>query len=181
MPGLGCGQFAGPFRGKMGEHLRKAMITILERHAARLPNIAAIYYDPYSECRNERHRFGNLSLLVRPLTQGNEGKPLLCRAEAYSGKDDDFTGCSLFSFVAWDHVSWPGNDFFGGSRSTDDGVKAAATSSMLAMTGIEGRYDPRSNCYQPPPSGFTDWGHVVRKHGLRFEVEGRLEVFGTAG
>jgi len=42
----------------------------------------------------------------------------------------------------WDHVSWPGNDFYGGSRSTDDGVKAAATDSMAALTGVEGRYAP---------------------------------------
>ena len=58
------------------------------------------------------------------------------------GRGDDFSGCILFSIVAWDHVSWPGNDYFGGSRSTDDGVKAAATDSMAVLTGIEGHYDP---------------------------------------
>ena len=36
----------------------------------------------------------------------------------------------LFSVVAWDHVSWPGNDFYAGQRKTDDGVKAAATTAM---------------------------------------------------
>ena len=59
--------------------------------------------------------------------------------------------CMLFSIVAWDHVSWPGNDFFAGSRCTDDGVKAAATNSMFALTGIEGHYDPDRGAYLPPP------------------------------
>lgn len=180
IPGLGCGQFAGPFKGTVGEHLRNALIALLEQYGRLLPNIAAIYYDPYSECRNERHRFGDLSFLVRPLTGGNEGKPQLCHPQVYAEEGDDFGGCTLFSFVAWDHVSWPGNDFFGGSRSTDDGVKAAASSSMLAMTGIAGNYDTASNCYLPP-AGFSDWGHVIRKLDLRLEVEGRLKVIGSTG
>ena len=180
MPGLGCGEFAGPFRVRMGEHLRKALIALLERHAALLPNIAAIYFDPYRECKNDRVRFGDLSLMVRPLTQGNEGKPQLCRPEAYAEDGDDFGGCTFFSFVAWDHVSWPGNDFYGGMRSTDDGVKAAATSSMLAMTGIEGHYDSASNCYRPP-AGFTTWGQVIEEYGLTLETRGRLKVIGMAG
>ena len=46
--------------------------------------------------------------------------------------------CELYSMVAWDHVSRPGNDFFGGARATDDGVKAAATDSMRTLTGIAG-------------------------------------------
>ena len=67
--------------------------------------------------------------------------------------------------VAWDHVSWPGNDYWigaasslaicdaftrgmhmmltmigpvrPGKRCTDDGVKAAATDTMRALTGVE--------------------------------------------
>ena len=35
--------------------------------------------------------------------------------------------------MAWDYVSWPGNDFYGDLRNTDDGVKAAATNSMEVM------------------------------------------------
>ena len=79
---------------------------------------------------------------------------------------DDFSGCLLTSIVAWDHVSWPGNDFFGGSRCTDDGVKAAATDSMAVLTGIEGRYDPGRGAYVPPPP-FRTWEEVVIRKGLR--------------
>jgi hypothetical protein len=71
----------------------------------------------------------------------------------------------LFSFVAWDHVSWPGNDFYLGSRVTDDGVKAAATNSMQIITGIEGFYDIAENCYLPPRT-FDTWFKVVEHHEL---------------
>ena len=91
--------------------------------------------------------------------------------------DDDFSNCELFSFVAWDHVSWPGNDFYIGSRATDDGVKAAATSSMAAMTGVEGMYNTRTYKYESP-SGYTNWNDVIFTHHIRlYLAQDNLFVF----
>ncbi len=99
--------------------------------------------------------------MVRPLTvPGNQRKSQLCRPVAYSERGDDFSDCALYSIVAWDHVSWPGNDFFLGSRATDDGVKSAATNSMSALTGVEGEYDPAHGKYQPPKC-YRNWYAVV--------------------
>jgi hypothetical protein len=53
---------------------------------------------------------------------------------AFEGFD---LNCDLFSFVAW-----PGNDFYGGARSTDDGVKTAASKAMAVMTGSRGNTIP---------------------------------------
>lgn len=175
LPGLGCGQFAGPFRGAMGEHLKDALLALLGRHAARLPQIRAIYYDPFSECGNERHEFGTLSLRVRPLTQGNDDRPQLCPPPAYAEAGDDFDNCRIYSLVAWDQVSWPGNDFWGGARATDDGVKAAATDVMHALTGLAGHYCTRTHGYQPP-APFRTWEEVVRAKKLRLRVVGRLQI-----
>lgn len=175
VPGLGCGQFAGVFRGSLGAYLEGALVALLKQHAPALPNVAAVYYDPYSECANTRHNFSHLSLLVRPLAQGNESKPQLCPPTQYEERGDDFSDCILFSVVAWDHVSWPGNDFYGGARVTDDGVKAAATDSMRAMTGVEGHYDLRTFCYEPPEPHRT-WSDVLKACGARLDVAGRLEV-----
>ena len=177
LPGLGCGQFAGPFMGQMGEHLKSALHTILQRHAERLPHLRAVYYDPYQECRNERLQFGHLSFMVRPLLQGNPDKPQLCPPTAYAEAQDDFSDCQLFSIVAWDHVSWPGNDFYGGSRCTDDGVKAAATSSMQVITGVEGHYDPATYGYQPPEP-YRNWAAVVEETRCRMAVADHLTVLG---
>ena len=81
------------------------------------------------------------------------------------GTGDDFSDCVLFSIVAWDHVSWPGNDFFVGSRCTDDGVKAAATDSMAVLTGVEGHYDPDQWAYIPP-TPYRTWREVVDRNSL---------------
>tara|TARA_R110002073_G_scaffold22682_1_gene78241 strand:+ start:1165 stop:1410 length:246 start_codon:yes stop_codon:yes gene_type:complete len=77
--------------------------------------------------------------------------------------------------VAWDHVSWPGNDFFVGSRATDDGVKAAATGSMKSITGIEGRYDD-SICEYRPPGDYQSWEGVVKRSDLQLPITDNFKV-----
>jgi hypothetical protein len=175
IPGLGCGQFAGKFRGQLGAALRDTLVQFLENHVSHFPHIRAVYYDPYQECQNERLEIGQISFFVRPLTQGNAGKSQLCQPQAYQESGDDFSHCELFSFVAWDHVSWPGNDFYLGSRATDDGVKAAATSSMAAMTGIEGAYNPLTHTYDPP-NAYRNWGDLVLQEDLQIKVNDNLIV-----
>ena len=46
IPGLGCGQFGGPFRGQLGAALQAVLERLLTTHGASLPNIRAVYYDP---------------------------------------------------------------------------------------------------------------------------------------
>ncbi len=168
VPGLGCGQFAGPFRGTLGSTLHEVLGRLLMKHGAQFPNLRAIYFDPYNEGSNARSSLHGISLMVRPLLRGNQQKPQLCPPSAYAEDGDDFQTCLPASIVAWDHVSWPGNDFFGGNRCTDDGVKAAATDLMFQLTGIEGRYDPAQNAYLPPPP-FHTWGDVVASNALGLE------------
>ncbi len=176
VPGLGCGHFAGPFRGQLGERLGVAIATLLQRHAAQLPGVAALYYDPYAEGHNARQRIAHITYLVRPLTQGNPGKSQLCPPATYAeAAEDAFADCALFSVVAWDHVSWPGNDYYGGARATDDGVKAAATSAMATLTGQPGHYDPVSTRYLPP-ADYRNWEEVVRRGKLRLLVRDRLRI-----
>lgn len=176
LPGIGCGYFAGPFHHQLGEELKRVLIRLLKTHVESLPHIKAVYFDPYRECKNERHQIGHSSFFVRPLTKGNEDKPQLCRPETYEEEGDDFSNCELFSVVAWDHVSWPGNDFYAGSRHSDDGVKAAATNSMEVMTGIEGCYNPDTNKYLPPAPCHT-WRQVVEGKGVKLKVKDNLLVY----
>jgi hypothetical protein len=175
IPGLGCGQFAGKFRGQLGNALRDTLVQFLENYAAYFPHIQAVYYDPYQECQNERLEIGHISFFVRPLAQGNAGKSQLCLPQAYQESGDDFSYCMLFSFVAWDHVSWPGNDFYRGARATDDGVKAAATSSMATITSVEGTYNPHTHTYDPP-QGYRNWNELVLEAEIQIEVHDNLLV-----
>ena len=166
IPGLGCGCFAGPFAGKLGAALQTVLERFLETHGASFPNIRAVYNDPFNECGNTRRDYHGISLMVRPLLRGNGAKPQLCHPTAYGEEGDDFSDCILFSIVAWDHVSWPGNDFFAGSRCTDDGVKAAATDSMAVLTGVAGSYSIKQGAYLPPQP-YHSWKEVVVKNQLR--------------
>jgi hypothetical protein len=183
VPGLGCGQFAGPFRGQLGARLRVVLDRLLTECGASFPNLKAVYFDPYSECENARREIHGISMMVRPLrVPGNEGKSQLCRPVAYADEGDDFSDCALYSIVAWDHVSWPGNDFFIGSRATDDGVKAAATSSMSVLTGVAGEYDPVRGMYLPAQP-YRNWKAVVedRMRTRHLRLWNPLAVWRSAG
>jgi hypothetical protein len=173
IPGMGCGQFAGIFRGQLGTELRNMLVRFLETHGRDFPHIKVVYYDPYGECENERIEIAGISLLVRPLLRGNANKPQLCRPEQYAETGDDFTNLALFSMVAWDHVSWPGNDFYLGARSTDDGVKAAATDLMTVMTGIAGSYDRQQFKYRPLHN-YDTWQEAIVKNRIQLEIANNL-------
>lgn len=176
IPGIGCGQFSGPFHHQLGERLKKVLMKLLENYGRNLSSLRAVYYDPYRECQNERHEIHGSSLLVRPLTQGNYEKPQLCPPHHYEENGDDFSAYHLFSLVAWDHVSWPGNDFYARARTTDDGVKAAATDSMQVITGVKGFYDPERTMYLPPDP-YQTWGQVVRETGCQLKVGDNLLIY----
>ena len=83
IPGLGCGCFAGRYRGRLGDMLRNALQYLLEKYMDLLPDVGAVYFDPYNECANERLQIGHISFLVRPFVDGNE-KAQLCRPGQYA-------------------------------------------------------------------------------------------------
>lgn len=170
IPGLGCGQFAGPFQGMLGELLKKTLIQLFEKTQHQFSQLAGVYYDPYNECENEIYDIGGMPFLLRPLAKGNQGKSQLSKPETFNEGKYDFSDCLLASFVAWDHVSWPGNDYYLGLRATDDGVKAAATSTMFAMTGVKGRYDAEQHAYLPP-ANFRNWDELVARYQLKLKIE----------
>lgn len=163
IPGIGCGQFAGVFAGTLGGALQRVLERFLREHGDSFPNLKAVYFDPYHECDNGRQDIHGISFLVRPLTKHPQGgRSQLCRPADFAEAGDDFAGCDLFSIVAWDHVSWPGNDFYAGDRRTDDGVKAAATSSMEVLTGVRGAYDVTVHKYTPPKP-YGTWNEVLQR------------------
>lgn len=175
IPGIGCGQFAGPFSGELGQHIENVLVTILQALAPELSQIGLVYFDPYSECTTKTQYFGALQLRTWPLQNTPRPRLQLCHPVQFEEEGDDFNQHHLFSLVAWDHVSWPGNDFFAGARATDDGVKAAATDSMLQLTGYEGKYCALHNEYRPS-SQYETWGELVERHSLRLFVK-KLKIY----
>lgn len=175
IPGLGCGQFAGPFRGRMGAELDAALRALLRRQAHRLPAIRTVHFDPFEEGTDDEEVFAHLRYRVRPSRRSARPRPQLDRPERFQEPGDPEAPDLLASFVAWDHVSWPGNDFFGGLRATDDGVKAAATDAMRALTGVEGSYDAARNAYLPPAPDRT-WGALVTARQLQWSSRDHLWI-----
>jgi hypothetical protein len=173
LPGIGCGVFAGDFKGEMGEYLNIALKTLLQKHGGRLPHIAAVYFDPFSECVNEEEKFHGVSYFARPSTF-NPGQPQLCAPGSYKTSGKDFSTCTLYKIVAWDHASLPGNDFFGGSRHTDDGVTAAATNAMEVLMGVKGRYTKGAYA---PPAGFRTWEEIALKNKFNLAVKENVKIF----
>lgn len=172
LPGIGAGAFAGPFKGEMGGHLDIALRHILQKHGASLPHIAAVCFDPFNEGADAEARYHGIVYRVRPAAL-HPGRPQLSAAGAWQEAGDDFSSCQLYKVVAWDHASLPGNDFFGGSRFTDDGVSAAATNSMEVMTGVAGTY--RRGAYEPP-TAYRDWEAVALANGTRLRASGNVWV-----
>lgn len=177
IPGVGCGAFAGEFRGKMGQHLNESLRYILAKHARNLDRIACIYYDPFGECKNQEDKMDNVVYRVRP-AMDNNFKSQLCDPKDYQEPGDDFSDCKLFKVVAWDHVSFPGNDYFGDSRNTDDGVSAAATNSMEIITGIRGRYEHGNYL---PPEGNRYWLQVAKDNSVTLRVKSNIKCLKTDG
>jgi len=180
LPGLGCGQFAGRFHGSIHRIFAEALRRILERNHRVLWNIALVRYDSYRELKDEEKSYGNLTFRIRPLKKSAFPRPQLCPPEEYQEKNDNYAGCQLYNFVAWDHVSWPGNDFYRGSRSTDDGVKAAATDTLFVLTGVRGTYDPESSTYRTP-EGYRFWEDVVRESDMKIRTYDNVLLTGSPG
>jgi len=171
IPGLGCGQFAGVYHGQMGRNLEKTLAKILSEDVANLPNIRVVWFDPYNECEMQTREFEHMKFMTRPLAKDIFPRPQLSLPRMFGFED-----LELYSLVAWDHVSWPGNDYYIGSRATDDGVKAAATNTMQVMTGITGTYHPQTAKYLPP-ANYANWNDVVKKHEIKLRVARDVSLF----
>lgn len=180
IPGLGCGNFAGTLNDRidgpkreMREHFKNALIKILEKHGDKLKNIQGIYYDPKETklsdtgaiIQDEDRKINGIDFLVRP---GNRhpDKPQLCRPEEYGTQ---YRNCEFFSVVAWDPVSFPGNEANKGERWTDDGVKAMATNAIAKILGISGNfYNNLTHTFLP--QGMTSWLPIINKNKITMKA-----------
>uniref|UniRef100_UPI00313D35C1 hypothetical protein n=1 Tax=Rickettsia endosymbiont of Urophora cardui TaxID=3066265 RepID=UPI00313D35C1 len=161
----------------MGECLNKALQNIITKNANNYSNIACIYYDPFDECANQEKNINGIKYRVRP-AKDNLSKAQLSHPIDYQEQGDDFSNLKLYKIVAWDHASFPGNDYFIGSRNTDDGVAAAATNSMEVITNIKGEY---KDGYYLPPSGNKNWQQVVKANNTHLIAKNNVKIVTSDG
>ncbi len=169
VPGIGAGSFSGEFYYVIKPYVRNALASILEKNKDALSSIDIVHYDPYIGDEPAEKTIGHMSFRVSPssVVSGPTGQL------AYPKGSSPDTHL-LVSIVAWDHFSWPGNDYWGGARQTDDGVKAASTDTMKQVTGVTGVYDKKWGRYLPPESftkdraSMKDWGDFATENCLVF-------------
>lgn len=182
IPGLGCGCFQGTYH-YVDILLQVALKDLLEKHGDKLSHIAGIHFDRYEAIRgiegDQKDTIKNIHLHTRSFRTSPEKAAQLDSLEKY-GDNAEYIDCEHFCIVAWDHFSFPGNDFFAqNNRKTDDGVKAAATNSMLQLLpnnhGITGTYDPQDNKFKP--TGIhenMDWNTVFAEKNIELNTSNTL-------
>jgi len=173
IPGMGCGAFAGNFQGQLERKIDWVVEKILINHHDKLKGIKGVIFDPNQnpgDCPDSQRKIGNIDYIVKSGEFGTKNSQLKNPAEY----GEQFKDTKLFSIVAWDHVSWPGNDFYIGSRETDDGVKAAATDICQTMTVHSGQYDAiRKGFY---PSGLNNWKETINQNNVVLQSQGNTLV-----
>lgn len=136
----------------------------MTEYGASLPNLKAIYFDPYSECDPTCDEIHGICYRVRPFkkTVKGQAKSQLCPPAVYAERGDKLSDCTLYSIVAWDPVYWPGNDFFLGARVTDDG-----------RNGFDGctygHYNTQQGQYQGAHTRTSAYGSL-RRSGRREQI-----------
>lgn len=164
LPGLGCGVFAGVFGGTIHHNFDQAIENILQRHGQELTNIALVQGQGAQgeEVKKEIQGIKYRKCLGTP--------GLLNHPTFWQQDNEDFLNHVLYKVVAWDHFSWPGNDFYGGSRWTDDGVSAAATNICQVMTGQTGLYDATCKKFKPTDGNIwigKTWEQVIKDNNIK--------------
>ena len=166
--------------------LNKAIKQLLEEHHRSLPNIAGIHLDTFAteslgeDEDLERENIGHIIYRKQELEidHGRDGtrKQQLDKPENF---DKRFDKCKLFSVVAADALSWPGNDMNVGSRATDEEEKTGATNAMTVMTGIEGSYGDIERVYSLEGNATAE--NYILANKIRIETNGRIELFNNHG
>jgi len=64
---------------------------------------------------------------------------------------------------------------WGGARVTDDGVKAAASDLMRAITEVDGAYEARASGYEPPEP-YATWEMLAQDQGTQLHLVDRLKI-----
>ena len=180
VPGLGCSIFAGKFCKDIHGKFNEALKWILKKNSSNLKSIDLVYYgrvDKDVNSNDELIKYDNGLKYKMCFSESAEFRNQLDKPINFKfDSDEDYSNRILFSIVAWSHICLPGNTFFGGgNRSTDDAVKAAATSTMSSLfPGVEAEYESSSHKYLP--KSYSKWSDVPSVSTFHLSTKGGLLV-----
>ena len=152
MPGLGCGHFAPHnLQSEIPQHFYEAIEAIIDNHGQSLTHIGRIEFS----------------------TLSTESETSIANIQLHQGQN--FPGLNIppgkgemsFRIVAWDPLSWPGNEYYTGSqRSSDDPVSILSTNVLQILTEQAGIYNNEVCRFQMADgSEYYDNADVLKKIG----------------
>jgi len=160
VPGISCGVFGGRFGNYFNgskqtpKALEKAIRQLLQEHHDALLNIAGVHLDTYAtESLTQGEFRENIGKIEFRGIEGQRGYntkegeryPKLSAPKTFDIKRKK---CKLFSIVAADALSLPGNDMNTGFKCTDEGISAGGTNLPTVITGKQGKYEYKGKKYQ---------------------------------
>lgn len=186
VPGLGCSVFAGKFakvaHAEFVQVMRRLVEECSEQHFPNVDLWIGTYMDVIAPVQEDFAHPAKLFLTNVNSTKVQQLSPLSDFAKEVPRLFAPFLpqGFSVSesthgiqgSLVAWGPFALPGNGWNSGSRSTDDGVKGAATNVASVCTGVEGAYKEHG---WSPKSGSSSWSSIWNQHPL--ETRDKIYVY----
>lgn len=161
IPGIGCGEYAGEFKGLIGTFLNRAIQDILKIYSGNLKNITGVIFDPFNECEGQLEEIGHIKYCVAPSAEkypkpllANDGKVMVLGQLASTKERIEFIdklfpdkwvkpneeGVEPLTVNPGDMLSGKGCDVVAGHKVTGDGRNVGGTDAMAVHTGVEGIY-----------------------------------------
>jgi hypothetical protein len=159
MAGLGTGQFAVLFDqtdtniNKLFADSVQEVVNELEK-AGKLSHIDLIRLDIFKDDHETQavthttDQNNKLQVVLSSAKRDQKGQPL-SKPQAFGHLRSNILKIAnethrVYTVVAGDHVSWPGNDWYEGSSKTNEGTIATATNMCSVVTGKAGHWDTRA-------------------------------------
>lgn len=141
LPVLGGGEFAGGVNSLLSKEINAsylpAMTNIIKKNKAHLPHIKAVVITGFNDSQAQ---VNNTTIYT---TKDSVG---LYPQGEYQGLEK----CKVYTGIAGDHLSFPGNDGYAGSPATHEGGTCTRTNVYEKITGVEGNFVPSRTLYIPP-------------------------------
>lgn len=170
LPVMGGGEFAGGKNAALSREInacyQEVVSRLLEKHKKDLVNVKAVVITGINDSKKIPKNGGPVvytttdSIGLAPGTKYKE----LEKLKVYTG-------------IAGDHLSFPGNDGYVGSPSTHEGGCCTRTNVYTKITGEDGVYDNKIMVYKPGSEKYKKWINVCDDNKITLNFS-EMCVFG---
>lgn len=145
LPMLGVGAFAGQdleVKTALGQLMPEVYQTIIEKHAANLPNIKGVVIDKYNPAalteteKQPDRKWGHIQ--IKSIASSTPPPGFLAPPKEMFSDNPILHQCEQAVVLAGDHLSLPGNDMYINSDMTQEGGVSSRVNLLEKVTGHQG-------------------------------------------